>query len=379
MAETDEMHYLDRIALPWRSALESVTGPLDPFDAHTHLGENDPDEFSQTAEQLLQGLGAAGARATTFASAEPDGYGPANDRIIADAIASDGVLVPYARLDPAAEPLAEAERCLAAGARGIKLHPRAENFELSHPAVDGIFALAHEQKLPVLIHAGRGIPSLGQDAVDLARKYPGARVILAHAAVSDLSWLCDEIGGIDNLFIDTSWWNPADLMAVYSLVPPSHILWASDSPYGRPLGSFAFLLRPAVQAGLGPEAMRSIAGGQLERILAGDDPADLGPAPARPTSVDPLLDRVESHLVSAMGRAFARTDPAESVSLARLACNPGAKNYGEVHARILDMLVEVESGEFEPVKGVPFPPELGILIWILQLARTPDVPVPEAP
>ena len=50
--------------------------------------------------------------------------------------------------------------------------------------------------------------------------------------------------------------------------------------------------------------MRSIAGGQLERILAGDDPADLGPAPGRPASVDPLLDRVESHLVSAMGRAL---------------------------------------------------------------------------
>ena len=46
---------------------------------------------------------------------------------------------------------------------------------------------------------------------------------------------------------------------------------------------------------------------------------------------------------------------------------------------ILDMLVQVESGQFEPVTGVPFPPELGILIWILQLARTPDVPVPDAP
>ena len=108
MADVNDLHYLDRIALPWRAALESVTGPLDPFDAHTHLGDNDPDEFSQTVQQLLQGLGAADARATTFASAEPDGYGHANDQIIADANASDGVLVPYARLDPAADPVAEA-------------------------------------------------------------------------------------------------------------------------------------------------------------------------------------------------------------------------------------------------------------------------------
>ena len=33
------------------------------------------------------------------------------------------------------DPVAEAERCLARGARGIKLHPRAEHFTLDHPEV----------------------------------------------------------------------------------------------------------------------------------------------------------------------------------------------------------------------------------------------------
>ena len=37
-----------------------------------------------------------------------------------------------------------------------------------------------------------------------------------------------------NIFIDTAWWNPADHIALFSLVAPSQIVWASDSPYGLP-------------------------------------------------------------------------------------------------------------------------------------------------
>ena len=38
-----------------------------------------------------------------------------------------------------------------------------------------------------------------------------------------------------NVFIDTAWWNPADHIALFSLVAPSQIVWASDSPYGLPV------------------------------------------------------------------------------------------------------------------------------------------------
>ena len=65
--------------------------------------------------------------------------------------------------------MAEAERSLAAGAKGIKLHPRAEEFTLDHPAVRRLVALANERSLPILIHAGRGIPALGAHAVAARR------------------------------------------------------------------------------------------------------------------------------------------------------------------------------------------------------------------
>src|SRR5205823_14533383 len=136
--------------------------------------------------------------------------------------------------------------------------PRAEQFTLSEPAVRELVALAHERRAPVLIHAGRGIPALGRDTVRLSGEFPDARLILAHAAISDLAWLWRVLPDHPNLLIDTAWWNPADLIALFALVAPSQILWASDSPYGLPIASAAAHARCAVQAGLGDAALRSI-------------------------------------------------------------------------------------------------------------------------
>ena len=119
--------------------------------------------------------------------------------------------------DPGA--VAEARRCLDAGVNGIKLHPRAEEFTLSEPSVRELVAAAHEHKATVLIHAGRGIPALGQDTVRLSGEFPDARLILAHCAISDLAWLWRELPDHPNLFIDTAWWAPADVLATVRAVP----------------------------------------------------------------------------------------------------------------------------------------------------------------
>src|SRR5919109_338943 len=279
---------VDAILRPWWQRLLADCGPLELFDAHTHIGANDPDGFRQEPEQLLQALRVADARAVVFAMHEPDGYPRANDRVLEAAARSNGRLTAFCRVDPHTNALAEARRCLDAGASGIKLHPRAERFTLSVPAVRDLVALAHERRVPVLIHAGRGIPALGRDTVRLSGEFTDARLILAHAAISNLAWLWRVLPEHPNLFIDTAWWDPADLMALFTLAPSGNVLWASDSPYGMPLMSAVLHLRLAVQAGIDRPALRSIAGAQLERILQGAEPEPAGPPPRPTEPLDPL-------------------------------------------------------------------------------------------
>src|SRR5215213_5609978 len=78
---------LDVTLRPWLERIVEDTGPLDLFDAHTHLGQNDPDGYKQQPGELLDVLVADGARAAVFPMHEPDGYREANDAVIAVAAA----------------------------------------------------------------------------------------------------------------------------------------------------------------------------------------------------------------------------------------------------------------------------------------------------
>src|SRR5919202_6674269 len=255
---------VEAILRPHFDRISDDAGGIELFDAHTHIGANDPDGFRQTPAELRRALDGAGARGVVFPMHEPDGYREANDVAIQAAADSGGKLVAYCRVNPRDDAVAEATRALDAGARGIKLHPRAERFGLDEPGVRDIVALAHERRVPILIHAGRGIPALGQNTVRLSGEFTDAKLILAHAAISDLAWLWRAMPEHPNLFVDTAWWNPSDLIALFTLAPPGQILWASDSPYGLPVMSALMALRCARQAGIEADALRLIAGGQIE-------------------------------------------------------------------------------------------------------------------
>lgn len=373
------MKAADHLLEPWLASLRAETGGFDLFDAHTHIGFNDPDGFKQTPVELIARLEAAGARGVVFPMHEPAGYREANDRALEAARTSDGRLTAFCRVDPHREPVQEAARALDAGARGIKLHPRAERFALSQPMVRELLALAHERRVPVLIHAGRGIPALGKDTLHLAEDFPDARLILAHAAISDLAWMWRVLPEHPNVFIDTSWWNAIDLLALFTLVPPGQILFASDSPYGSVVQGAICTLRCALQAGLDAEQVRGVAGGQLERLLASEPPLDLGPAPGAPTSpVDVLLERVADNLVSAIGRRVIGDDGDEPVALARLACAVGPDaEQAEVCSSILALIDRAEHHRAIPEQERFTFSDLHVLACALVVARTPSVAVPD--
>jgi predicted TIM-barrel fold metal-dependent hydrolase len=368
--------YADDHLTPWIEALPNV----EFFDVHTHTGSNDPDGYRATAAELLDALAVVDARAVVFTTHEPGGYPAANDRVLAEAEASDGRLVPFCRIDPNVDPVAEAERCLARGARGIKLHPRSDEFTLDHPEVERLFALADERRLPVLVHAGRGIPALGRHAFELTGSHPNARLILAHAGISDLSWLWRHADERPNLLYDSSWWTPADFLALFSLVPPGRILLGSDAPYGTPALGLLLGLRSALQAGLDRAQIECIAARQTERLVAGEDLIEAGPAPGQPSRpIDVLLDRIHSYLVIAAARMFTGHQSDEYVGLARLACEVGLDApQAPVAASVVALLDRFErySGDHPHGDGV-VTPGVQLVIAAALVARTPDVPVPE--
>ncbi len=368
---------VDEVLRPWWEPIGELLGGTRVFDAHTHVGRNDPDGRKQTVPELLAGLDELHARAAVFPMHEPGGYPPANDEVMAAAAAHPDRLVAYCRVDPRAGAVAEARRCFAAGARGIKLHPRAERFGLDEPAVADLVALAGEHRAPVLIHAGRGIPALGRNALELAGANPEARIVLAHAAVSDLAWLWRELPDHPNLLIDTSWWSPGDMIALFTLAPAGQIVWASDAPYARPLTSAVIHLRYAIQAGVGPEALRSIAGEQMRRLLDGEELARFDPPPGEPEPLSPALQRVVSHLTAAMGAAIYEGDHVELASLALLACDVAAEDPDrELLTEIESFLVDsAELAAGEP-PGARFPPSVSMIAAALTIARTPRAPAP---
>src|SRR3954470_18166439 len=112
---------------------DELPAGADLFDAHTHLG-NDIDGMSGRLDELLGILDRYGfSRANVFCLDEPDrvpAFRAGNDRTLAFAEQSQGRLIPYVRLDLSDSPIEEAKRCLDRGARGIKLHPRAQKFVL---------------------------------------------------------------------------------------------------------------------------------------------------------------------------------------------------------------------------------------------------------
>jgi uncharacterized protein len=362
----------------WLSVIRDQVPGVELFDAHTHVGQNDPDGFRQAPAQLIDSLHFAAARGCfVFPMHEPDGYAAANDAVIAAAADSDGLLVPFCRINPHEDgALAEAERALSRGAQGIKLHPRAENFTLDHPVVRDLAALAHERTLPVLIHAGRGIPALGLHAVELAGEFTNARLILAHAGICDLSWIWRVAADHPNLLFDTAWWMPADLFTLFSLVPPGQILFASDSPYGQTGMSASFILRCALQVGLSAEQVASIASGQSLRIAGGEPLQSVGPAPGeRERAPHTLLDRVAEFLMIGTMASMRGLDAGvEMLALARLSCDvPEEIDDAPVFAavrRLIDIHDELKAEDPNNRRRLAF------LILALTVARTPDVPVP---
>jgi uncharacterized protein len=312
------------------------------FDAHVHVGR-DIDGFVAPYDELVAFLGRYRVqRAFAFCMDEPDrepGFRAPNDRTLAAAERSEGLLIPFARLDLGHEPIEEARRCLDRGARGIKLHPRSQGFLLNDERLAPVFELAAERRVPILIHGGRGLPPIADHLERLTDAYPEAQLIIAHGGIADLAGLSHAFAGRDNVFFDSSVWSPIDLLDTFHRVSPEQVLYASDYPYGQQPSALLIATRTARQAGLDEEQIRNMLGRSAARIADGEPPLPRSEPRGVMTLHQPItFARIHHYL--AMATPLLWTRQKDTIGVLGLALNACRERDGfeEPRERIAELL-----------------------------------------
>ena len=177
-----------------------------------------------------------------------------NDEIIQFAHDNADVAIPFASIDPTRGPEAvrEAKRLVAAGARGLKLHPPLQQFSPNDRIAYPLYEVFAEAKLPVLFHTGHsgigtGMPGGGGIRLkfgnpmpidDVAVDFPDLPIILAHPS---FPWQDEAISIClhkPQVYIDLSGWSPkyfsATLIQYANSLLKHKVLFGSDYPLLTP-------------------------------------------------------------------------------------------------------------------------------------------------
>ena len=315
------------------------------FDAHTHLGEDIDGMVGDRDELLAIQRGYGIDRSFVFCLDEPDrrpAFTAANDRTLGHAAEAPSELLPFVRLDLDEMPVREATRCIDLGARGIKLHPRAQRFLPDDPRLEPVFALAAERRVPILIHGGRGLPPIADSLARMLDRHAPSALIVAHAGIVDLAAMAENFAGRPGVFFDTSVWSPLDLLDLYRLVPPEQVVYASDYPYGRQPNSLLMAVRTARASGLDETQVRAMLHDTAARIADGVEPVTPGAARGAAELSHPVpFLRIHQYLTMASAMLWLRhaSDTYGVLGLAINACDARSNGFSAETDQIRELLV----------------------------------------
>jgi uncharacterized protein len=320
---------------------ELLPAGADIFDAHLHLG-HDIDGMVGDYDQLEALMARYGiSRAFMFCLDEHDrhpGFTAANNRTLAFAERSAGRLIPFVRLDLNESPIEEARRCLDAGARGIKLHPRAQGFTANDARLGPVFELAAERRVPILIHGGRGLPPVAEGLRALVDRWPKATLIIAHAGIADLAELARCMAGRKGVLFDTSTWSPVDLLDFYRLIPPEQVVYASDYPYGQQPSSLLMAIKTARYAGYSDDQLHGLLAGTANALADGHELPDPTTPLGSEYFTQPMqLARIHQYL--SMATPLLWTRQPDALGVLGLAINTCGERNG--HADEVDKIREL--------------------------------------
>jgi predicted TIM-barrel fold metal-dependent hydrolase len=183
------------------------------------------------------------------------GEKPSNDEIADLTNASDGVLIPFATVDPwkGQAAIDELERCRQRGFRGLKVQPITQHFHVGDRRFYPLWDYCQSNQLPVIVHTGTtgigaGAPGgaglrlrYGRpvpDIDDVAADFPRLQIVAAHFGWPWHLELLAVARHKQNVLIDLSGWAPkyfpTEVLRYCNSVMPDKFLFGTDFPLLTP-------------------------------------------------------------------------------------------------------------------------------------------------
>jgi predicted TIM-barrel fold metal-dependent hydrolase len=102
---------------------------------------------------------------------------------------------------------------------------------------DMAFSTANHLGIPAMVHTGAGIPfSLPALCIPAANKYPGLKIVLAHAGGGIVSAEAQVAASVcDNLYLETSWCIGEDIRWMINTIGPDRVMMGADLPSNVPV------------------------------------------------------------------------------------------------------------------------------------------------
>ncbi|MBN1587086.1 MAG: amidohydrolase family protein [Candidatus Omnitrophica bacterium] len=208
------------------------------IDVHNHIGRSG-DGCESRLEDLFRAMEAGGVDRTVLFpvddKAEGAGYRSANDRVLEAAQQHPGKIIPFCRVKPAeGEPaLQELRRCAERGHRGVKLHPRSDEF--SPGQAHGVLELAQELGLRVVIHTEKEENCRPDEWRPFFEEFQGIHFLITHGGKGTYRTLHEVIGHLRNVWVDTSVLSMFRTSFIMQHLGLDRIVYGTDFPYSHPL------------------------------------------------------------------------------------------------------------------------------------------------
>ncbi len=151
------------------------------------------------------------------------------------------------------------------GMKGLKLHPKGNEFYADSKMVDPVMEKAIQYHVPVLIHSDAGEYAHPNRIGVLARRFPEANIIMGH--MGGEAWpegIC-MAKEYKNIYLDTT-----ESIPFWMIIPKAieectdeRIVWGSDTP----ILNIAAELALVTHAQIGEESKQKIFSGNMKKLL----------------------------------------------------------------------------------------------------------------